>query len=111
MVTALVPCAMQTASVPSFVRQHAVVRTDTLQMLAVRHGIDVPTLKRVNNLMTDHSLHSRTHLFIPGGWLLPLCCQWGSALLTHVLLGRHQLHYKRQQQQQQRAASGHGRPG
>jgi hypothetical protein len=58
---------LQTASLSSFVRQHVVLRTDTLQMLAVRHGIDVPGLKRVNNLMTDHSLHSRTHLFIPGG--------------------------------------------
>lgn len=58
---------MQTAAETSFVRQHQVLRTDTLQMLAVRHGVTVPCLKRVNNLMTDHALHSRTHLFIPGG--------------------------------------------
>uniref|UniRef100_A0A383VBY3 F-box domain-containing protein n=1 Tax=Tetradesmus obliquus TaxID=3088 RepID=A0A383VBY3_TETOB len=55
----------ETAALASFVRQHVVLRTDTLQMLAVRHGLDVPGLKRVNNLMTEHSLHSRTHLFIP----------------------------------------------
>lgn len=61
------PTCMQTAAVTSFVRQHQVLRTDTLQMLAVRHGVTVPCLKRVNNLMTDHALHSRTHLFIPGG--------------------------------------------
>lgn len=57
---------LQTAAVTSFVREHVVQRTDSLQMLAVRHGVTVPCLKRVNNLMSDFSLHSRTQLFIPG---------------------------------------------
>lgn len=57
---------LQTAAVTSFVREHAVQRSDTLQMLAVRHGVTVPCLKRLNNLMSDHALHSRTQLFIPG---------------------------------------------
>lgn len=58
--------AVQTAAVTSFVREHVVQRADSLQMLAVRHGVTVPCLKRVNNLMSDHALHSRTSLFIPG---------------------------------------------
>jgi hypothetical protein len=79
---------LQTAGLSSFVRQHVVLRTDTLQMLAVRHGIDVPGLKRVNNLMTDHSLHSRTHLFIPGGpgWL---ACAWRSRSMHRIVRGVH----------------------
>jgi hypothetical protein len=59
--------AVQTAAVTSFVREHVMQRADSLQMLAVRHGVTVPCLKRVNNLMSDHALHSRTSLFIPGG--------------------------------------------
>jgi LysM repeat protein len=43
-----------------------VQRGDSLQALAVRHGVTVPCLKRVNNLMSDHALHSRTQLYIPG---------------------------------------------
>lgn len=58
---------VQTIALASFVMLHHVQRTDTLQMLAVRYGVDVTTIKRVNNLMSDHSLHSRQHLYIPGG--------------------------------------------
>lgn len=83
----------QTAAVTSFVREHVVQRADSLQMLAVRHGVSVPCLKRVNNLMSDHALHSRTQLYIPGGQQrrpssssLPLrpthCCM-------HPMLGCH----------------------
>lgn len=57
---------LQTAALCSFVRQHRVQRTDTLQMLAVRHGTDVNTLKRTNNMISDHSMYSRHHLYIPG---------------------------------------------
>lgn len=62
----------------SFVREHVVARTDSLQMLAVRHGVSVPCLKRVNNLMSDHALHSRTQLYIPGagGLLYGRCGHW-----------------------------------
>eukprot|EP00877_Chromochloris_zofingiensis_P003472 jgi/Chrzof1/13125/Cz07g20230.t1 len=56
---------METIALASFVMLHHVQRTDTLQMLAVRYGVDVTTIKRVNNLMSDHSLHSRQHLYIP----------------------------------------------
>lgn len=75
-----VPAMLQTAALASFVRQHVVLRTDTLQMLAVRHGTDVPGLKRVNNLMTEHSLHSRSHLFIPG-----VCRAWAYVSAAGVL--------------------------
>jgi LysM repeat protein len=61
----------QTATPSSFARWHQVQRFDTLQMLAVKYGLDLPTLKRTNNLMTDHSIHSRTHLFVPGQ-----CAAW-----------------------------------
>lgn len=62
----LLSLRLQAASLINFVYQHTVQRTDTLQMLAVRHNTDVPSLKRLNNIISEHSLHSRTNIFIPG---------------------------------------------
>ncbi|KAF8058099.1 F-box protein [Scenedesmus sp. PABB004] len=59
------PAFYETAAPHSFARAHAVARGDSLAALAVRSGQDVHSIKRANNLMSDHSLHSRTHIFIP----------------------------------------------
>lgn len=58
---------LQTATLSSFVHRHEVGPTDSLQRLAVRYGSTLPAIKRVNNLMTDHSLHSRAYVYVPGG--------------------------------------------
>jgi hypothetical protein len=52
-------------------------------MLAVRHGVSVPCLKRLNNIMTDHSLASRSTLWIPG----ELVFEWGGGCVARELLG------------------------
>lgn len=77
--------AVQTAAVTSFVREHVVQRADSLQMLAVRHGVTVPCLKRVNNLMSDHALQSRLSLFIPGGTFLQ---QAGFCMVQQIVAAR-----------------------
>lgn len=58
---------LETAGLSSFVVQHQVSRTDTLTMLAVRHGCSVADVKRVNQLMSEHSLHSRHCVYVPVG--------------------------------------------
>ncbi|KAL4457904.1 hypothetical protein ABPG75_012769 [Micractinium tetrahymenae] len=40
-------------------------RGDTLCSLALRHGTDVVELKRLNNLISDGALASRSHLYVP----------------------------------------------
>ena len=62
----------QAATVSNFAHKHTVQSTETLAQLAVKYGTDVPTIKRVNNMTSDHSLQSRAHIFIPGrgiGWV------------------------------------------
>ncbi|KAG2494445.1 hypothetical protein HYH03_007497 [Edaphochlamys debaryana] len=61
------PSFMDSATLSHFVRRHPVCRTDTLPSLAVRHGCAVTAIKRLNNLISDHSLHSRTAVFLPVG--------------------------------------------
>jgi LysM repeat protein len=75
------------------VLEHEVAGGDTLQMLAVRHGVSVPCLKRLNNLMSDHALHSRRQLFIPGAARsghTPLVATHNAARLA---AGAHHHHY------------------
>lgn len=42
-------------------------RGDTLSALALRHGTDPGTLRRLNNIISDHTLASRTEIFVPVG--------------------------------------------
>ncbi len=65
-VALLVLLRAEYATVKHFVRKHVVCKTDTLAKLAVLHQSDVTTLKRMNNMTTDHVLHSRTYVWIPG---------------------------------------------
>ncbi|GIL55094.1 hypothetical protein Vafri_10711 [Volvox africanus] len=59
------PTILDTAALGQFVRRHVVCRGDTLTGLAVRHGCEVTTIMRLNNLISYHSLHSRENVFLP----------------------------------------------
>lgn len=50
---------------PFFVLPHAVSGTDTVAGLAVRYNVQVMELRRVNNMMSDHGIYSRSRLLIP----------------------------------------------
>lgn len=53
------------ATLKNFAYKHDVRKGDTLPMLAVKYGVDVTTIKRANNFISDHSLFSRYSLYIP----------------------------------------------
>jgi hypothetical protein len=57
---------LQLSSPKGFAWQHEVQKTDTLPALAVRYMCDVTSLKRMNNMITEHSLHSRHIVYVPG---------------------------------------------
>ncbi|KAG2435804.1 hypothetical protein HXX76_007000 [Chlamydomonas incerta] len=56
---------LDTATLGHFVSRHEVARGDSPTSLAVRYGVSVTAIKRLNNLISDHSLHSRTAVYIP----------------------------------------------
>lgn len=51
----------------SFVLCHRLQPRESLAGLAVRHGTDVEALKRLNNLMSEGALGSRSLLYVPVG--------------------------------------------
>lgn len=63
----------QRTTIKHFVRKHVVCKSDSLAGLAVRFGTDLATLRRYNNITSDHTLQSRAHLFVPGAPLCTLC--------------------------------------
>ena len=58
---------MQTLGQSAFVKQRPCSSLDTVSSLAVACDTDVASLKQINNLYSEHSLHSREHVFVPGG--------------------------------------------
>ncbi|KAK1258948.1 F-box protein [Acorus gramineus] len=48
-----------------FAISHRIVRGDTVPGLAVRYDVQVMDIKRLNNMMSDHGIHSRDRLLIP----------------------------------------------
>lgn len=58
--------ARQSVDLSRFVKRHELVAGDSVMGLALRYSVDVPQLKRLNNLITDHTLVSRSHIYIPG---------------------------------------------
>jgi hypothetical protein len=48
-----------------FAISHALQRQDTIAGLAVKYGVQVPEIRRVNNMMSEHGIHSRERLLIP----------------------------------------------
>lgn len=53
-------------SISCFVRKHMLQPGDTVQSVAVMHGMDVPSIKRLNNMISDSSVTCRTYLYVPG---------------------------------------------
>lgn len=51
----------------AFALYHPLRGRDSLAAIAVRYGADLPMLRRVNNVMSDHSLACRAALFVPVG--------------------------------------------
>ncbi|KAG9456446.1 hypothetical protein H6P81_000954 [Aristolochia fimbriata] len=48
-----------------FALSHRLVRGDTVASLAVKFSVQVMDIKRLNNMMSDHGIHSRQRLLIP----------------------------------------------
>ena len=47
--------------------KHRVLPGESLQSIAVKHGGDLTTIKRLNSIISDNSLPARPCLFVPGG--------------------------------------------
>ena len=64
----LIACVslVQSAGLQQFVWQHQLQRSDSISSVAVRHGVSTHAITVTNNLFSEHSLLSRTHVFIPG---------------------------------------------
>ena len=60
----------QVITLASFVRRHQVDGSDSLPKLAVQYALDIHTLKRLNNLMSDGALQSRDYVYAPGTCVL-----------------------------------------
>ncbi|KAI3755013.1 hypothetical protein L1987_54806 [Smallanthus sonchifolius] len=52
-------------SLTRFAISHRLVRGDTVASLAVKYSLQVTDIKRLNNMMSDHGIHSRDRLLIP----------------------------------------------
>ncbi|GBF88813.1 hypothetical protein Rsub_01714 [Raphidocelis subcapitata] len=60
------PGFIETAALGSFVRAHAVAgRGDSFSSLAIRYGVTPQAIKRLNNVISDHSICSRVEIFVP----------------------------------------------
>ncbi|WVZ60189.1 hypothetical protein U9M48_010242 [Paspalum notatum var. saurae] len=55
----------RTASLGRFALSHAVRRGDTVPGVALKYSVQVTDIKRFNNMMSDHGIHSRERLLIP----------------------------------------------
>lgn len=52
-------------SLGRFAISHRLLRGDTIASLAVKYSVQVMDIKRLNNMMSDHGIHSRERLLIP----------------------------------------------
>ncbi|XP_076951070.1 F-box protein At1g55000-like [Bidens hawaiensis] len=52
-------------SLSRFAISHRLARADTLASLALNYSVQVTDIKRLNNMMSDHGIHSRDRLLIP----------------------------------------------
>ncbi|KAG7669424.1 hypothetical protein Ndes2437B_g05593 [Nannochloris sp. 'desiccata'] len=59
------PTAFSTCRLCNFYLGHPVVSGESLSSIALKHQTDVSTLRRVNNIISDHTLVSRTEIFVP----------------------------------------------
>lgn len=61
----LTPSFWRDARLGRFAISHTVKRWDTVAGLAVRYQVYVIEIKRLNNMMSDHGIHSRERMLIP----------------------------------------------
>ncbi|EPS73038.1 hypothetical protein M569_01720 [Genlisea aurea] len=54
-------------SLSKFALSHRLRRGDSIASLALRYSVQVIDIKRLNNMMSDHGIHSRDRLLIPIG--------------------------------------------
>ncbi|MFS8027397.1 putative F-box domain, LysM domain, F-box-like domain superfamily, LysM domain superfamily protein [Helianthus anomalus] len=52
-------------TITRFAISHPLARADTLASLALNYSVQVTDIKRLNNMMSDHGIHSRDRLLIP----------------------------------------------
>lgn len=52
-------------SLTKFAISHRLLRGDTVASLAIKYSVQVTDIKRLNNMMSDHGIHSRDRLLIP----------------------------------------------
>ncbi|GMG99720.1 hypothetical protein Nepgr_001560 [Nepenthes gracilis] len=52
-------------SLGKFAVSHRLVRFDTVARLAVKYSVQVRDIKRLNNMMSDHGIYSRSRLLVP----------------------------------------------
>ncbi|KAI7746478.1 hypothetical protein M8C21_003294 [Ambrosia artemisiifolia] len=52
-------------SLTRFAISHPLGRGDTVTSLALKYSVQVTDIKRLNNMMSDHGIHSRDRLLIP----------------------------------------------
>ncbi|CAA7395413.1 unnamed protein product [Spirodela intermedia] len=52
-------------SLGRFAISHRLVRGDSVPGLALKYSVQVMDIKRLNNMMSDHGIHSRERLLIP----------------------------------------------
>jgi len=60
------PTAFSTCRLSNFYLRHPVVSGESLSSIALKHQTDVSTLRRANNIISDHTLASRSEIFVPG---------------------------------------------
>ena len=67
----------------NFYHRYSLVANESLSSIALRFKTDVSTLRRVNNIITDHTLASRNEIYIPGtSPILFYCCPASSSVFT-----------------------------
>lgn len=73
------PTVLPGVTQDSFVWRHTLTRGDTLPRIAIKYRTDVPTLKRRNMILSDHTLATRDCIYVPGMckagcgcWVLPM---------------------------------------
>ncbi|CAI7797575.1 unnamed protein product, partial [Closterium sp. NIES-54] len=59
------PSLLSLLASPEFALSHPIGRTDSIASLAVRFHVQAMDIRRLNNIMSDHAIHTRTRLLIP----------------------------------------------
>lgn len=59
------PTFWRDATLSKFAISHRLLRADSVASLAVKYSVQVMDIKRLNNMMSDHGIHSRERLLIP----------------------------------------------